>query len=117
MNIKKLSFIVATFISSSALAESSFVIDAGSSGTRLYEYDYQLNISSGDGLPTIQNQIKHDSIAGGIQTIDIRDLETYLSNLFNQTSTTPDHIYSLRQVCVPFLLPREMRQIRLLNIG
>ena len=73
------------------LAESSFVIDAGSSGTRLYEYDY--NVSSGGGLPKIQNQIKHDSIAGGIQTVDIEDLETYLSNLFSQTDTTPDHIY------------------------
>ena len=73
------------------LAESSFVIDAGSSGTRLYEYDY--NVSSGGGLPKIRNQQKYDSVDGGIQTVDIEDLETYLSNLFSQTDTTPDHIY------------------------
>ena len=93
MNIKKLTLVVATFLTSSAFAESSFVVDAGSSGTRLYEYEYQYSSPSNNGLPIIRHEKKYGSLQGGIQTIEDIRLDEYLSDLFSQTKTIPNHIY------------------------
>ncbi|MCG7488053.1 hypothetical protein MHN79_00995 [Vibrio sp. Of14-4] len=93
MNIRKLSYLAAILVSSSALAESTFVIDAGSSGSRLFEYQYHQDTSSDHGLPVIDEQIKHQSIKGGVQTIKEENLDNYIDSLFAETKTTPDHLY------------------------
>ena len=93
MNIRELSYLAAILVSSSALADTTFVIDAGSSGSRLFEYQYHHDISSEHGLPVIDEQIQHKDIKGGIQTVKETDLNPYIDSLFVETKTTPDHVY------------------------
>ncbi|NOH71879.1 hypothetical protein F0225_11090 [Vibrio pectenicida] len=93
MNITKLSSLVAIFLTPSALAESTFVVDAGSSGSRLFEYHYHYDESAKHDLPVIDREVTYTNIKGGVQDITPSKLEPYLEQLFGQTTTTPDHIY------------------------
>ncbi|NRD75465.1 hypothetical protein HQQ94_20030 [Shewanella sp. VB17] len=82
----------ATLISETVFAENTLVIDAGSSGSRLYDYKYHYdNSGSDEGLPIFDSNSSL-SISGGIQNVNLKNLDTYLTELFVEVTTEPDNI-------------------------
>ncbi|WP_354009769.1 hypothetical protein [Endozoicomonas lisbonensis] len=65
---------------SSGSEKKTAVVNAGSTGSRLYIYEHSSN--PGSGLPVIEKQTSSKQ-KGGIQDVDADNLETYLKNLFS----------------------------------
>ncbi len=74
----------------SAFAENTLVIDAGSSGSRLYDYQYHYDTER-NGFPTIDSS-DSTKVSGGIQDVSSTDLDAYLTELFANVSGSPERI-------------------------
>lgn len=66
------------------------VVDAGSTGSRLYIYEYSPDPDT--GIPVIEKETSSKQ-KGGIQDVDANNLDTYLENLFG--SVNKDNISNI----------------------
>lgn len=96
--MKKLfSTLLLSTISFSALAQTNtmIIIDAGSSGSKLYVYHYDQ--TTPNAVPTQIKTVLKNSATPGLQNINVADLPNYLNTLFSgdaKTTVAPVYFYS-----------------------